>query len=146
MASSDLTTAELLARLGADERFTAAWHLHEPKVTLAANLSRLRHQRGLTQQQLAAAAGMRQPRIAELEQGLGNPQLETLARIASALGTEISDLLVRETPSSSHLTVKVQPVRFDAGDPGLDVEWDERAGSAVARRTRAADGRFALGV
>jgi transcriptional regulator with XRE-family HTH domain len=88
----DMTTAELLARLGRNPAFVAAWDLEAPKVVVAANVSRLRHRRGMTQRQLAEAAGMRQPRIAEIESGLANPQIETLARIAHALEVDLSVL------------------------------------------------------
>jgi DNA-binding XRE family transcriptional regulator len=73
----DMTTAEPLARLGRNPAFVAAWDLIAPKVVVAANVSRLRHRRGTTQRQRAEAAGMRQPRIAEIESGLANPQIDT---------------------------------------------------------------------
>jgi transcriptional regulator with XRE-family HTH domain len=88
-------TAEVLARLMRNEEFARAWALEEPRIALAVNVSRLRLDRGLTQQQLAEAAGMRQPRVAELERGDGNPRLETLIRIANALGVDVAVLLDR---------------------------------------------------
>jgi putative transcriptional regulator len=44
-----------------------------------------RRDRGLTQDDLAHAAGTTQDRISEIEAGRGNPHLLTLARIAGAL-------------------------------------------------------------
>jgi len=47
----------------------------------------------MTQAQLAAAIGVSQPRIAEIEAGDANPRLLTLSRIAHALGITLSELL-----------------------------------------------------
>lgn len=58
----------------------------DPPHVLASNVYRLRKDRGLTQEQLAEAVGVRQPRIAEVERGDANPRLDTLAKLAYALG------------------------------------------------------------
>lgn len=60
---------------------------------LASNVYRLRKDRGLTQEQLAEAVGVRQPRIAEVERGDSNPRLETLEKLAGALGVPAFALL-----------------------------------------------------
>lgn len=60
---------------------------------LAINLLRLRKAHGLTQAELARRAGMRQPRIAEIERGDHNPHLDTLAKLAWAVGRSTADLL-----------------------------------------------------
>jgi transcriptional regulator with XRE-family HTH domain len=65
----------------------------DPPHVLASNVYRLRKDRGLTQEQLAEAAGVRQPRIAEVERGDANPRLLTLARLAFALGVPVAALL-----------------------------------------------------
>lgn len=65
----------------------------DPPHVLASNVYRLRKDRGLTQEQLAEAVGVRQPRIAEVERGDANPRLLTLARLAFALGVPVSALL-----------------------------------------------------
>lgn len=91
-----MSSEELLAHLCKDEEFARAWALEVPKIALAVNVSKLRFERGLTQQQLAEAAGMRQPRIADIERGDGNPRLETLTRIANALRVDVAVLLRRD--------------------------------------------------
>lgn len=48
---------------------------------------------GLTQAALAALAGLRQQYVARIEAGQINPTLVTIAALARALGTEMSDLL-----------------------------------------------------
>jgi transcriptional regulator with XRE-family HTH domain len=90
----DLTLEELTAKLCEDPEFAAGWAEDEPRVHLAANVHRLRTAAGLTQLQLAQAAKMKQPRIAEIERGDGNPTLLTMSRIALALGVAPDRLLV----------------------------------------------------
>lgn len=65
----------------------------DPPHVLASNVYRLRKDRGLTQDQLAEAVGVRQPRIAEVERGDANPRLLTLSKLAFALGVPVSALL-----------------------------------------------------
>src|SRR5262249_53996155 len=70
----------------ADEPERAGLHL-------ARNLISLRHARTLTQDTLAAAAGLPRSTIANLESGEANPSLAVLVKIASALGVPIDELL-----------------------------------------------------
>ena len=43
----------------------------------------------MTQQQLAAASGIRQSEISRIESGHGNPTLKTMSALARALGAEL---------------------------------------------------------
>jgi DNA-binding XRE family transcriptional regulator len=52
-----------------------------------------REYRGLTQEQLAMAAGIRRAYVAQLEAGRCRGSTAVLARIAGALGVEIEDLI-----------------------------------------------------
>lgn len=59
-------------------------------------LKRLRIDAGLTQRQLAEAAGVNIRQVQKIEAGeiqIGNVTLQNAARLASALGIEIRDLL-----------------------------------------------------
>jgi transcriptional regulator with XRE-family HTH domain len=69
----------------------------DPPFILAANVYHLRTSLGLTQEQLAAAIGVSQPRIAEIERGDANPRLGTLAKLARALGVPVADLLAERS-------------------------------------------------
>jgi len=60
---------------------------------LAENLRALRHGRGLTQAQVAKAAGIPRPTLAHVESGMGNPTLQVLVAIAAALQVRIEELL-----------------------------------------------------
>lgn len=57
---------------------------------LARQLIERRRALGLTQEQLADAAEVRQSEISRIENGRGNPTVLTLARLADALGLEVS--------------------------------------------------------
>jgi transcriptional regulator with XRE-family HTH domain len=53
---------------------------------LARNMRRLREANGLSQGALAADAGIYQELVSRIENGAANPELDTLGRIADALG------------------------------------------------------------
>ena len=54
----------------------------------------LRKEKGMSLQDLAYQIGMEKSNLSVIENGKSNPQLLTYARIASALGTTLSNLLV----------------------------------------------------
>lgn len=90
----DMTLDELIAKLCENPEFAEGWAEDQPRLHLEVNVYRLRTAAGLTQQQLADAARMKQPRIAEIERGDGNPTLLTMTRIARALGVTPDRLLL----------------------------------------------------
>jgi transcriptional regulator with XRE-family HTH domain len=52
----------------------------------------------MTQEQLAAASGVHRVTIARIERGYGNTcTLDTISRLAAALGVTIEELMDRET-------------------------------------------------
>lgn len=65
------------------------------KRILAGNLRRLRLERALSQDDLAAEAGLRQALISAIGGGTANPRLESLDRLASALGSDLAVLFDR---------------------------------------------------
>jgi transcriptional regulator with XRE-family HTH domain len=74
------------------------------KRLLARNLRRLRLQRRWSQDDLAAAAGVRQALVSALEVTTANPTLESLAKIAAALDLEVADLLVSSEKAKADLS------------------------------------------
>ncbi len=60
---------------------------------LARNVAALRHTRGLTQQDLATAAGVPRSTVTSLESGTGNPSLQSLLKVAQALAAPLDELL-----------------------------------------------------
>ena len=61
---------------------------------LGARLRQLRLDAGLTQAELARRTGIHRPNIARVEAGRHTPSLETLARIANAIGVSTTHVLV----------------------------------------------------
>ncbi len=61
---------------------------------LGARLRKLRLEAGLTQAELARRTGIHRPNIARVEAGRHTPSLETLARIANAIGVSTTHVLV----------------------------------------------------
>ena len=60
---------------------------------LARNVSALRHQRGLSQVQLAKLAGIPRATWAHVESGAGNPTLAVVSKVAAALQVTIEELI-----------------------------------------------------
>ena len=61
------------------------------------NFSRLRREKGLTQEQVAERSGFSQQYLSGLERGRRNPTVVTLYELAQALGVDFRELL--EEPS-----------------------------------------------
>ena len=59
---------------------------------LAANVRRLRQDAGLSQQDLAKAAKIRQALVSEIERGEANPTLESLVKLAEVLKVDLARL------------------------------------------------------
>jgi transcriptional regulator with XRE-family HTH domain len=59
----------------------------------AANLRRLRHGTGLSQEDLAYSADINRTYISKLEKGVSYPGLEVIEKLALALGVEPTALL-----------------------------------------------------
>lgn len=60
---------------------------------LGENVRRERLRQGLTQDALAAEAGMRRSYLSDLERGVRNPTVHALGRLAMALRIDASELL-----------------------------------------------------
>jgi transcriptional regulator with XRE-family HTH domain len=67
---------------------------HKKKLvgTLAANVKRFRQAKGWTQHDLADEANIRQALISEIEKGVANPTVRTIAKLAHALDVKPVDL------------------------------------------------------
>lgn len=87
---------------------------HGPPVVsvLADNVRRLRERAGLSLRELAVRAGVSASTLSNLEAGTGNPGVETLVTIGSALGVPFSELVLPHEPD----------VRVQRADEGVVVE------------------------
>ena len=59
-------------------------------VRLAAELAQARERLKMTQKELGAASGIHQADISRIERGLGNPSLDTIVRLASAMKCRVN--------------------------------------------------------
>ncbi len=78
---------------------------------LGERIRRWRLARGMTQEQLAEAAGLTQSGLMRVESGQTNPQLASLQGIASALRCSVRELFCGKSESDSQLTDTVQRVK-----------------------------------
>jgi transcriptional regulator with XRE-family HTH domain len=68
------------------------------RALLAWNLRRLRGERGISQERLAADAGVDRAYVSLIERELGNATLDMLDKIATLLGVPVAELLREPRP------------------------------------------------
>src|ERR1700719_261483 len=95
---------------------------------IAANLHRLRTARGMSLATLAARADVAKATLANLEQGRGNPTIETLWSLALGLGVAFSDLLEDRRETTTAVVRAQQGARVHGSTPGgkLDLRLLDR--------------------
>lgn len=108
---------EHLARQLKDPGFAREWAIQSPLTNLELNVWSLRETKGISQQQLAETAQMKQPRIAEIERGGANPTLLTISRIAVALGVTADRLLAEPDAALLSQARAISEARYAASRP-----------------------------
>src|ERR1700755_585859 len=95
---------------------------------IAANLRRLRTARRMSLATLAARADVAKATLANLEQGRGNPTIETLWSLALGLGVAFSDLLEDRRETTTVVVRSQQGARVRGSTPGgqLDLRLLDR--------------------
>jgi transcriptional regulator with XRE-family HTH domain len=95
---------------------------------IAANLHRLRTARRMSLAALAARADVAKATLANLEQGRGNPTIETLWSLALGLGVAFSDLLEDRRETTTAVVRAQQGARVHGSTPGgrLDLRLLDR--------------------
>lgn len=63
------------------------------QLALGRRVAERRHELGLGQERLALNAGLHRTYLTTVERGMRNPSLETLCRMAKALGCDVGDLV-----------------------------------------------------
>jgi transcriptional regulator with XRE-family HTH domain len=138
----DETWDEYMARNLQDPEYAAEHGMGLPFLNLSLNVWSLRETRGMTQRQLADAAQMKQPRIADIERDASNPTLQTLSRIAFALGVTADRLLAEPDADVMANARAVVAARVATWSPrrrramGLIDDMDPQPEPAESRRRR----------
>jgi DNA-binding XRE family transcriptional regulator len=89
MPTSDVSFDEVLAKeRQAHPGFWAEWQRFAPARQFAVALLRYRTENGIGQRALATQLGVSQPRIAKLESGEHNPDIDTIINAVRQLGIE----------------------------------------------------------
>ena len=78
---------------------------------LAAQVLRRRRELGLTQQQLAAAVGVHQSEISNIERGASQPGYRTLSKLAHGLQAELAFVPWKRTPPRARLNTRAVGAR-----------------------------------
>lgn len=60
------------------------------RVALITSLVQARKEKGLSQRDLEAISGVKQPQIARMERGDSNPQIDTVLRLLAAMGKTLA--------------------------------------------------------
>jgi transcriptional regulator with XRE-family HTH domain len=109
-------------KLLADEPQTnAEYERLGPLYDLISQVIRLRHERGLTQEEVALRMGTRQPAIARFESGRVEPSFRFLSALAEALDAR---LIVQLEPQSDGHATKVNSTTVLASEAVLGRDWD----------------------
>ncbi|MCS2609649.1 helix-turn-helix domain-containing protein [Halomonas dongshanensis] len=88
------------------------------------HLQALRQARGLSLSQLASAAGIAKSNLSRLEQGLGNPTLDTVWRLAVQLALPFGTLVAPiSVPLGAEEGVQVRLIDQGRDTPQVDVYW-----------------------
>lgn len=87
----------------------------ERRESIGSTIRTLREARGLTRQELAAAAEISVQMLAKVEQGRKAPSAATLARLAKSLGIEPPDLAQRASAWQALAATGASPAALRAG-------------------------------
>ena len=66
------------------------------RVLIGRNFSRIRREKGLTQEQIEELSGFSQQYLSGLERGKRNPTILSLYELAQALGVSLDDLIKKD--------------------------------------------------
>lgn len=93
-----------------DPKVAAAQRQLQPKLNLGRQILHFRLERGWTQKELAQKAGTKQANISRLENGLLNPSVDMLQRVAEALGADLTVTLSMSRSADPLRDVGREPV------------------------------------
>jgi XRE family transcriptional regulator, regulator of sulfur utilization len=91
--------------------------------SLGRNLQNLRLAQGLSLSKLAQDAGIAKSNLSKIEQGDGNPTLETIWRLAVQLQVPFGDLVASIQSPLGENGVQVKLIDQGSDNPRVDVYW-----------------------
>jgi len=91
--------------------------------TLGRHIQALRLNTGMSLSQLAAAAGMAKSNLSRLEQGQGNPTLDTIWRLSLQLGVPFGNLIAPVATLVGDAGVQVRLLDQGKDQPAVDAYW-----------------------
>lgn len=91
--------------------------------TLGRHLQGLRMEHGLSLSQLAAEADIAKSNLSRLEQGLGNPTLDTMWRLAVRLNVPFGTLIQPISVPIGNGGVQVRLLEQGKDNPNVDIYW-----------------------
>jgi len=89
----------------------AAYERARRDYELGVQIRQLREAAGISQTELARRMGTSQPAVARLEAGGGTPRLDTLERVAAALGAALTVQFVAAPPKLRAVRTAAKPAR-----------------------------------
>lgn len=88
-----------VAKRMSDPAFAQAWRESELEYNISRNIIKKRIERGWSQSELAKRMSTTQSVVSRIESGDANMTVKTLASVAEALGTDVSELVeITEEP------------------------------------------------
>ncbi len=91
--------------------------------TLGRNLQNLRLSKGMSLSKLAAEAGIAKSNLSRLEQGTGNPTVDTIWRLAVQLDVPFSRLVASVTTPFGNDGVQFKLIEQGSDNPQVDAYW-----------------------
>lgn len=124
---------EVIAARLTDPEFEAAYEIGRPEVQLGAALTMLREALDVSQQELAAKAGVSREHVGRLENRPMNVSLTYLARLLSALNTDC-ELLLHQHATERIIAIRLTP---PAASPSHEKRIaEQRANYSTGESTR----------
>ena len=88
--------------------------------SLGLRIRKLREFKGQTQNELAVIAGVSSKHLGELERGKGNPSLQSLHGLATALGLSLNELFDMEQEEKTDVVLRAEIAkRLQRAKPGV---------------------------
>ena len=117
---------DYLNNLRNDPEYAAAEEELRPILDIANDVLRLRLEKGWSQAELAERMGTKQANISRLENGLANPSVEFLQKLAEALGTKLIVHLGAKEPAGHTKLIFVYEIPATVqGYPTVDLSLHE---------------------